>query len=67
MGSELTPHSGDHIASSFCPLMLIQGKAAAKTADFPHLPCVDVPPSPKARAVSAVAGTTRHTALGYSH
>lgn len=63
MGSKLTQRSGDHIASSSCPLMLIQGKAAAKTAAFPCLLGGDIPPSPKAHAVSAVAGTTRHLGL----
>lgn len=65
MGSKLTQSSGDHITSSSCPLILIQGKAAAKPAVFPHLPGVDVPPSPKAHAVSPVAGAA--CALGYSH
>lgn len=65
MGSKLTQSSGDHITSNSCPLILIQGKAAAKPTVFPHLPGMDVPLSPKAHTVSAVAGAT--SALGYSH
>jgi len=66
MGRELTQPSGDRIASSSCPLVLIKGKAAARTAVFPHLPAVGAPPSPKALTVGAVTGTTRRTAWGYS-
>lgn len=59
MGRDLTQCSGDRIASSSCPLMLIQGEAAAKPAGLPCLLGTDVPPSAKAHTAGAVAGTTR--------
>lgn len=59
MGRDLPQCSGDCIASSSCPLMLIQGKAAAKPAALPCVLGMDVPPSAKAHTARAVAGITR--------